>query len=152
MSLALATRSVRNAVSLVVATSAASDESLASSTSVTSHHGVQRVQRARWQSVIDRGLVEWATDFGRRRLEADGLRPPTTASLQLAVEIVYRLRDNNNPPPCPPPLRIVPNGEGGLVMEWVFGDNSMSVEIGEEGTAETLTFESGRLVARDSLL
>ena len=152
MSLALATRSVRDAVSLVVATSAASDESLASSSAVTTPQRMHRVQRAPWQSVIDQGLVEWATDPGRRRLEEDGLRPPSTLALQLAVEIVYRLRDNRNPSPCPPPLRIVPNGEGGLVMEWVFGDNSMSVEIGEEGTAETLAFELGKLVARDSLL
>ena len=66
-------------------------------------------------------------------------QPATT--IQLACRLAMRLRDESQPVP----LRVVPNGDGGIAFEYrvrsVFG----TIEIEDAGPAEATVFVDGKL-------
>ena len=99
--------------------------------------------RRAWEHVIDRQLIEWGKDPGR--LECDDLRAPTAASIQTACEIAGFMRDEAEPPP----LRVIPDGEGGIVFERAEGRAFVTVEIDEDGSVEICRFVDSRLQFRE---
>jgi hypothetical protein len=110
-----------------VHTRAATDDTLAS---------IRRDASA-WQDVIDGKLIEWGRDPSR--LAEPELIPPTRAAIKRAVAIASELRDRN----VLPPMRAVPDGDGGLVFERWSGEVSESIEVDAEGRAELVRLRSG---------
>ena len=98
-----------------------------------------------WDKVIDEQLIEWARDPGQ--LEDDGIEPPSRPIISLACELVRTMRDNG----CPRPLRVVPNGDGGITFERKDGSLFQAIEIQEDGTIEFTVFENSRLVFRQPI-
>ena len=98
-----------------------------------------------WQKVIDDQLIEWGNDPSR--LEDDGIEPPSGAIIRLAYDRVQKMRGEG----WPPPLRVVPDGDGGIAFEWKDGPASCSIEIADDGSIELITFENSRLVSRQRI-
>ncbi|MHB1421927.1 MAG: hypothetical protein ACYC3I_01780 [Gemmataceae bacterium] len=95
--------------------------------------------RAKWQTVIDDTLVEWGRDPSR--FAEDGLAPPSAKAIGAACQIALFLRDYD----YDAPLRVVPNGDGGIVFERSQGEIFETIEIQEDGSYEWATFNNGRL-------
>ncbi len=98
-----------------------------------------------WKQVIDDQLIEWGKDPSR--LEDDGIEPPSGAIIGLACDLVRTMRDKG----LPPPLRVVPDGDGGIAFEWKNGPVFQTIEIEEDGSIELITFENSRLVSRQRI-
>ena len=108
--------------------------------------GEARRRREAWDSVIDRYLVEWGRDASA--LEDEDFVPPGLEVVKLACEVAMEFRDEG----LPPPIRVVPDGEGGLAFERVDGKVSESLNIYADQTIELLTFDDCRLSARHRLM
>ena len=116
----------------------AADESVLSS-------GELHQNRMGWQKVIDDRLIEWGKDPSR--LEDDGIEAPSRPIIVLACRVARVMRDAGKPPP----LRVVPDGDGGIAFEWKDGPASHAIEIEEDGSIEMITFENYRLVSRQRI-
>ena len=101
--------------------------------------------RLGWDNIIDVQLIEWGKDPSW--LEDDGLEPPSRQIIGLACCVAQAMRDEG----APPPLRVVPDGDGGIAFEWKDGTASCAVEIEEDGSVEMITFENSRLVSRQRI-
>lgn len=88
----------------------------------------------RWQQITDLFIV-WGNE--PELLEEDGITAPTPEAISNACLIVIDLRGQN----FPPPMRVVPNGEGGIVFEWQTGQSFSSYEISHNGAGECRTFD-----------
>ena len=118
-------------------TTAAADEGLASRTP-------NREYRFGWETIIDQYLVEWGRDPSV--LMDEDFVPPSIAIIHKACQVARGLRDDG----APPPLRVVPDGEGGISFERRAGSCFQSLNILEDGSIEILTFEDSKLVCRYS--
>ena len=118
-----------------VATGAAKDDSLASP--------VDQRNWDAWQEVIDEKLIEWGRDPDQ--LAEDDLIPPTRESVQQATRIALAFRNRG----LPPPLRVVPDGDGGIVLERWSESCSVSIEIDAQGFAEFVECCQGRVTQRE---
>ena len=102
--------------------------------------------RRDWDDIIDRKLVEWGRD--PKALEEDELLPPTFESVQTAIQIATVLRDMD----ATPPMRIVPDGDGGIVLERWSGNRTESFEIDARGRIEWVVWVDRRVDRRIELL
>lgn len=102
------------------------------------------VHRMQWQQVIDEKLVEWGR-YPAQLAEPD-LIPPTDSAIRSAVRIAMDMRDAS--PSHPPPLRVVPDGDGGVVFERWEGSSSESIEIHGDGGAEYVQIRNHRVIQR----
>jgi len=117
----------------IVGTEAATDQSLASAA---------RDEEAKfegWQRIIDDYLIEWGRDPGQ--LADEDLSPPSKHIIGYASRVAIELRKAG----WPPPLRVVPDGEGGIAFERRSGDFFQSLEIRADETIELSTFKDCRL-------
>jgi hypothetical protein len=101
--------------------------------------------KSAWQTLIEETLKEWQRDPGA--LDEDDLEPPTLAILPVVIEVAKALRDNS----VDPPLRVVPNGEGGVVFEWRDRPWFWSLEVEHTGLLTLSLFRDGRLISRHQL-
>ena len=127
MSVIAASRTLIEDPQRTVATRAATEDELASA---EKHEGFRR----EWDDIIDRTLVEWGRD--PTALEEDELIPPTPQSVQLAT----------------PPTRVVPDGDGGIVLERWSGNQTESFEISAYGRVECVVWVDRSVVQRIELL
>lgn len=97
--------------------------------------------RERWDETVDR-LIGWWKSVAD--LEEDDLVPPARPVIESALRIAPRLCDVKTPPP----LRIVPDGEGGIAFEWRHGNVFISMQLDEDNTVTLLRFEDSRLVRK----
>ena len=93
-----------------------------------------------WIRVIH-ALDSWL--FNPPDVEEGGSVPSPTA-IQLGIDLALKMQHMH----VPPPLRVVPNGEGGVAFERRADGRFHVVEIFEDGTAETTLFEDCKLVNR----
>ena len=94
-----------------------------------------------WQKFIDDYLVDW----GARGLPdmEDDLRPPTRDVISGAIELAEEMAKAGNPPPS----RVIPNGEGGLIFErYSYPNVYQALEILEDLTMELRTYQDSKLV------
>jgi hypothetical protein len=98
--------------------------------------------RTAWQTIIDYTLVEWGRNPGR--FAEDGLTPPSANAIRVACQVAQHLRDHDKDTP----LRVVPNGDGGIVFERSQGEIFETIEIQDNGSVEWATFSNGRLRSR----
>ena len=101
--------------------------------------------RQAWQHVIDRQLKEWQRDLSQ--LEDEGVEVPSAEILPVVAEVAATLRDHG----VDPPLRVVPNGEGGVVFEWRDSPYFWSLEVEQVGSLVLSIFRNSRLVSRHQL-
>lgn len=101
--------------------------------------------RQSWQRVIDQQLQEWQRDPSQ--LEDEGVEPPSLEVLPLVVEVAAALRDHG----VEPPLRVLPNGEGGVVFEWRDTPYFWSLEVEQTGSLNLSIFRNSRLISRHQL-
>ena len=119
-----------------IQTNAASDAEL---TSVVSP------ERSLWAHVIDNQLVEWGKDPDA--LADDGLVPPSKAIIHSACRLAMYLRDKG----WPGPLRVVPDGEGGITFERRADTCFETLTLHADSTIELLTFVNYELESRIKL-
>lgn len=115
-----------------VRTTAATDDTLA-----TQHSHCRA-----WQNIIDEKLIEWGRD--PKRLEEPELIEPSRAAIDRAIRIALRLRDED----APPPTRVVPDGDGGIVLERWNDRLTVSIEIDREGRIEIVRCRDRQVIDR----
>lgn len=135
MSVIAASRTLIGDPQRTVATRAATEDELASA---EKNEGF----RCNWDDIIDLKLIEWERDPAA--LEEDELIPPTPVSVRAAIQIASVLRDTD----AHPPTRVVPDGDGGIVLERWNGDRSVSLEISAAGRVEWVLAVARRVVER----
>ena len=96
--------------------------------------------REDWQEVIDYTLIEWGKDPSK--LKDEDFKPPTIKSITKAIGFAKETRDKL----LPPPLRTVPNGDGGIVFERRDGEIFQKLEVDENGQLEFSAFENSKLI------
>ncbi len=101
--------------------------------------------RQAWQNVIDGPLKTWELDPAS--IQEDDFEPPRLDLLPMVVEVALSLRDHG----VEPPLRVVPNGEGGVVFEGRTTPFFWSVEVEKTGLLSLSLFRNHRLVSRHQL-
>jgi hypothetical protein len=103
--------------------------------------------RDAWQRLIDEKLIEW----GRHpeQFEGDGYKAPSADNLVRATELVAYCRDKG----VLPPLRMAPDGEGGIMFDWKNSSLPYHVvaQIHADGGMELLVFDDCKLVARNRI-
>ena len=99
-----------------------------------------------WENVIDCQLTKWAND--PCQLENDGIEAPSQEIISLACRVALMMRDEG----MPPPLRVVPNGDGGITFEREAGLLFETIEIEEDGSVERITFVDSKLASRERIL
>lgn len=99
-----------------------------------------------WRKVINEPLIDWLQDPSQ--LEDEGIEAPTEAHIKFVSEYAMCLRTRFG---WPPPLRVVPSGDGGIVFELKSGPYFQSIEFDEDGTVELITFKASKLVSRTEL-
>jgi hypothetical protein len=95
-----------------------------------------------WQRVVGYQLIKWVRNPGE--LEDDGLKAPTPAAIEKAIEISKRLLESSSPPPT----TIVPDGIGGIVFEYRYGENARTLRVSSSGLVEFVEFQDGALIKR----
>ena len=98
-----------------------------------------------WRVVINEPLIEWGRDPSK--IADEGIDPPTREMITFASEYAMHLRDRG----CPPPDRVVPNGDGGIAFEKWTGSFYQVIEFEPGGIVELLTYRDSRLVGREEL-
>lgn len=104
--------------------------------------GCDNKERERWESLVDRTLIEWGRDPAI--LEDDGIIPPTIGTVKNACDIARVLCRLG----LPAPTRIVPTGDGGIAFQADADHDFVSIEIAADGTVEYLRFSGSKLVER----
>lgn len=95
-----------------------------------------------WTNIINEPLIDWGKDPSQ--LEDEGIEAPSRALITFVSEYAMCLRRFG----WPPPLRVVPSGDGGIVFELKSGPYFQSIEFDEDGTIELITFKDSKLVSR----
>ena len=106
----------------------------------------RRIFAEGWRKVINEPLIDWLEDPSQ--LEDEGIEAPSKAIIAFASEYAMCLRDRFG---WPPPLRVVPSGDGGIVFELKSGPYFQSIEFDEDGAIELITFKASKLVSRTEL-
>ena len=101
--------------------------------------------RIAWQRLIDEKLIEWGR-HPERFEDEDGYKAPGADILAQATKLVAYCRDHG----VLPPLRMAPDGEGGIIFDWKNHDTPLHVvaHIHPDGAMEMLEFLDCNLVAR----
>lgn len=79
-------------------------------------------------------------------LADDGITLPSRKALSVACRIAFRLRECSWP--LPASLRVVPNADGGIVLEWEDGPFFRTIEVDEDGAVEFCEFHGQKLSRR----
>lgn len=97
------------------------------------------MNRAGWQRMIDEQLVEWGRN--PNQFDEEDFVAPDAEVLDRACRIAMHLRDNG----WPAFLRVLPDGEGGIVFEHRAAQHFVSLEITPNEPALLYLFEDCRL-------
>lgn len=98
-----------------------------------------------WPEEIDGRLADW--EQRPDQLQDEGVEAPTRAIVGLARRCAGYLSERG----APAPSRIVPDGDGGMVFEWLKGPIVESIENADDAAIEYLRFVDSRLVHRQAL-
>jgi hypothetical protein len=101
--------------------------------------------RDEWQRIIDQQLVEWG--INPEQFADDDLIPPSRQIIHLACTVAERCRNAG----VAPPMRVVPNGRGGIVFERRGGAVFETIEIRADGFIEHVVYVNSRLHQRRRL-
>jgi hypothetical protein len=99
-----------------------------------------------WRQLIDHPLIDWWKD--PEQLNDDGMVAPSRERIEQAIDIAMGFCDSGDAAP----VRVVPDGYGGIVFEFRAGLNAASLRISDSGDVEFVVFESDALVSRRKVL
>ncbi|HEY3321921.1 MAG TPA: hypothetical protein VGP72_15745 [Planctomycetota bacterium] len=95
-----------------------------------------------WAAVTGR-LDAWRTDASG--LADDDLTPPTARAIAAAYQLAIWLRDQT----VPVPDKVVPDGNGGIVLEWSLPEYK-TVSVDAEGQTELVCYAGDQIASRCS--
>ena len=95
-----------------------------------------------WDRIIDRQFIEWG--IHPDLLRDDGVEPPSGDVIQRAGQLASILKDRG----VVAPDIVVPDPNGGIVLEWRAGDVTETLHVWDDGIVEYCRFEGTRLVER----
>lgn len=98
----------------------------------------------KWQRLIDQ-LLEWYSDPSQ--LDDEGVEPPTRETIRRAILLLQALSDDG----VTPPDSVVPDPNGGIVIERREKDVSEVFHVWDNGTLEYRRFQGTHLVERLTL-
>lgn len=98
--------------------------------------------REGWEGIINDRLVEWGRN--PQTFDEDDLVPPTADAIRKACKLATCYRDDGGVPPA---LRVLPDGDGGIVFEWRHGEEFLSLEITPDEEPILNVFKNCKLVA-----
>jgi hypothetical protein len=104
-------------------------------------------ERGAWDLMIDTYLLEWVRDTSQLASPEDGIRGPSSETVARAIRVAGALRDSR----WAGPIRVAPNGEGGIVFERRAGEFFQMVEVGEDGAVFLTTFCNRRFQSRERI-
>ncbi len=116
----------------------------ASHDELSSTHADGHNRSQKWDFWIDNYLVEWGRNPSL--FDTTEIKPPSKSIIHLACRLARESRDAG----LAPPLRIVPDGEGGISFERKSESGFQSLNFLAEGIVELLTFQNSKLVAREN--
>ncbi len=102
-------------------------------------------RREAWQGCIDDHLLEWGRDPSF--LEDDGFEPPTGVSVRQAIRVAQEAAANG----LPSPLRVLPDGEGGIVFERRQGTTFETISIDADGAVVLAAYRDCKLLGRQQV-
>lgn len=94
-----------------------------------------------WNAAMTR-LLEWRRDPGQ--LMDEDVLPPKRGIIDAAYSLALKMRDMR----LPGPLRVLPDGEGGIVFERQSGSSFETIGIEATGRIEIVSFEGSRVRSR----
>lgn len=102
-----------------------------------------------WNLVVDDGWGEALDKLGRwaadpSSLADDDVEEPAAATVRLALVLARQFRQRG----MSPPTRVMPNGEAGILLEWVRGNSRTLWEVDDRHRWERSVFEGGRCTHR----
>lgn len=98
--------------------------------------------RQGWNPVIDDILLSWLRN--PRQLADDGVEPPSSSVLRLALDFAEKFRDEL----FLAPDRVSVDPNGGIVFEKLDGPVVHEIHIWDDGTVEYMRFNGSTLVLR----
>lgn len=98
-----------------------------------------------WRQVVHEKLAAWGRDS--QSLDDEGVDPPGSETIQLAVAVAQFLSDDGKPPPT----AVVPDPNGGIVFEWDLETTREVVYVWDDGETEYQRFVGTNLVDRRAL-
>lgn len=97
-----------------------------------------------WEKIIDT-LGAWADDV--TILDDEGIIPPSYPIVRKALSLSHTLLARG----WVPPLRVVPNAEGGLVFEHGGEEQFETIEIDSDGDVEYVAYLKDKVVCKKQL-
>lgn len=94
-----------------------------------------------WSDVINQ-LLDWLRN--PQDLADEDFLPPSRDLIKMVCAIAAASRDDQ----LSSPLRVVPDGDGGISLEWRWGLRFETINFDEDGSVEWLQFEDCKLVRR----
>ena len=109
---------------------------------LASARAAEEKNREGWERMINSFLIPWGQDPSL--LDDDEYAPPSAQIIQLAAQVAMKFRDAG----APAPLRVIPDGEGGMSFERQDGKLFESLNISSEAEIELCVFVDCREVGR----
>lgn len=97
--------------------------------------------RESWESAIDRHLIEWGRN--PRYFDNAEITAPSKISIDKATQFARCRKQDGS---MPGPMRVVPDGDGGIAFEFSIGDSFVSIDVGEEGRIVLNVFRDCKLL------
>lgn len=107
--------------------------------------GPRTATQALWPEEIDHRLQAWEQDPDQ--LQDEGVEAPSREIVRLARRCARHLCERG----APAPSRVVPDGDGGIIFEWLQRPTVESIEIADDEMIEYLRFVESCLVHRQAL-
>ena len=123
----------------VVKTGAANEATLVNKSCAEQEKEQERIDQ--WEKVIDRS-IEWGRSPSH--IDEDEWESPSKEACANACKLATTLRDNCDLPPD----RVVPTGDGGIVLEHKRDKDAFVYEVAADGMVEYFAFHDSRLISR----
>lgn len=100
--------------------------------------------REKWQLLIDQ-LLKWCYDPSQ--LDDEGVESPNRETIVTAIRLLLALKNDK----VTPPDSVVPDPNGGIVIERREMDVCEVFHVWDDGTLEYRRFQGARLIERQAL-
>lgn len=99
----------------------------------------------RWDAIVDRPLIEWGRNPSF--IDEDGLVFPSRESCSSACKLVIDMKNHG----CSLPTGVIPDGEGGIVIEYKKDPLYQCIEIDDLGQGILFTFMNCKLLSQEPI-
>jgi hypothetical protein len=100
----------------------------------------------KWDDIISFSLIEWGRNPSRF---GDEIIAPTSVALNRSCQMAINWRDSN----VPPPLWVVPSGDGGIYFRWgIVGQSLFTAEFTAGGNAKATATQNCEVVWQEEII